>query len=80
MILEPQIPNGQACNVNPATNFTVLVCGQQPSKHEAFTQRCFNVGPTSSTLAQRLQRWPNIETTLIECPVFDGKAGSISAG
>ena len=33
-----------------------------PSKHEEFTQYCFNVGPTKATLA-------NIETALVECLV-----------
>ena len=40
---------------------------QQPSKHGAFTQCCFNVGPASKTV-------PNIETALGECPMFAGKA------
>ena len=33
-----------------------------PSKHEAFTQYCFNIGPATATLA-------NIETVLVECLV-----------
>ena len=43
-----------------------LIQGRKPpSKREAFTQRCFNVG-------HRLQRWPNIETALGEYLVFAG--------
>ena len=35
------------------------------SKHETFTQCCFNVGPAS-------KQWPNIKTTLGERLVFAG--------
>ena len=35
------------------------------SKHGAFTQCCFNVGPPS-------RRWPNIETAMNESPLFAG--------
>ena len=41
---------------------SVEIWRSPPSKHEAFTQYCLNVGPTTATLA-------NIETALVECLV-----------
>ena len=63
--------------VDTASIYTIVSTDlAQRSKHGAFTQCCFNVGPM---LDQRRRRWTNIETALGGCPVFAGSAAAVDS-